>query len=184
MVPVSLSSIEQAMLAAVRGASLRDGCGMLVHEFDIREDVSNVTRFPAVCVALERVAYRKIDNDIIEWKPTFGLYCLFQGLMSDQARRKGVYGVVEGAVRLLTFSKVGLDISPLVPVASEEVKDDNLRARKLMGFATLFETTFESDAQYSADGAVPLIVSSVDLLMQAPAGTEGGESAVINLGDR
>jgi hypothetical protein len=162
MDPVSLSTIETAMLAVLSGAGLKDGENSTILVFDIRRGFATINRLPAVSVALEDIRYEKLSDGSNKWLPGFALYEIFKNPVNEAVRRHGVYPMIEGAVQLLAGSKLGLDIVPLFPEGTTEIVHGDLDAMSAIGFKTVFRTGFDVDRPDDDSEAVHLVTSAID----------------------
>jgi hypothetical protein len=171
--PVSLSLIEQSMLDFLKSNTLRDGTGQAVAEFDARKGIVNINKTPAICVATESVGYQLKDESTVEWSPTIMLYLVFKNVSSEDARRKGAYPILQGAVELLQLQDLGLDIDPLVPgPRGEEILNSALEQSGLIGFKVPFTTNFDVSKYQAETEAVKLIQSGITYYSKQADGSQ------------
>jgi hypothetical protein len=168
--PVSLTLIEEKMLDHLQANALRDGTGELISEFDVRtsDALDTINNSPAVCIATESIAFRKIDEGTIRWTPLIIVYMVFKNVSNSRDRRHGAYPMLEGIIRLLSFQKLGLDIEPLIPGEADEIDHQALTNRGLIGFKVPFTTSFDVSKFIAQESAVRFLVSGIKYYAQRP----------------
>lgn len=168
--PVSLTLIEEKMLEHLQANTLCDGDGELVSEFDVRtsDALDTINNPPAVCIATERIGFRKIENGTIRWTPLIIVYLVFKNVSNSRDRRHGAYPMLEGIVRLLSFQDFGLDIEPLMPGDADEIDHRALANRGLIGFKVSFTTSFDVSKFIAQEESVRFLVSAIKYYSQRP----------------
>jgi hypothetical protein len=179
--PVSLTSIEEKMLEHLQANALCDGNGEPISEFDVRtsDALDTINNPPAVCIATERVAFRRIDDGTIRWTPLIIVYLVFKNVSNSRDRRHGAYPILEGIVRLLSFQTLGLGIEPLMPGDADEIDHRALTDRGLIGFKISFTTSFDVSKFVAEDTAVKFLTSGIKYYVQPDDGVEDAQDIVL-----
>lgn len=158
-----LNDINAAVLARVKSRWPAASTPKL-SEFDITTSLSAIA-CPGIHVASEGVGYKKISKDL--WKKNVQVHVLliFKHLASNKEREKGINIITECVEQILCGQTLGLDITPLIPLRSPNVTDDELRNAAHEAIRIDFETSYDLDKQ-SDDDVGDLLTIGLSFLLK------------------
>jgi len=146
-----LDQIENAIVELLeqRGLVVKDvdlyDTGDSAADRKARSAAAQKSRLPAAFVAIENGAFRKISEQLIEWRPRILVAVAFKNFASDRKRRQGAVAIVETIVGLIALQTLGLDIEPIVPERFYNITDADLADKGIGVYQIEFSTGFETE---------------------------------------
>jgi hypothetical protein len=136
-----LATIEDEALKRIR-SKWPQGLGKIA-EFDISNQVDGII-CPGISIAAECIGFTKSRKDVWLKKVVVHVYLVFKDLRgSGKKLREGAHLIVSAVENILCGQTLGLEIEQLLPKASPEITDDELRLAQRIAFRVDFETNFE-----------------------------------------
>ncbi len=157
-----LTEIEQAILT-----KLSDN-GLSSKIFDARADRQNLSP-PVVFCAIEEASFSRVTmNKVFKQEVSIFLTIVFETLENEAARRSGIYPILEGVIGLLMLQKLGLAITPIVPVGYKNVTDKEDAQNGQLWFQIEFKTSFNIEKTDDEADAVELLKIGLEYYLQDP----------------
>jgi hypothetical protein len=169
-VSVSISDIENGIIALLQERWSAAGITERVEEFNVGLDFEDIAGTPAVSLATERIGVERITDGNFKISPIVSLYIVFKNVADPAARRAGIYPLALGSMAILANQKLGLDIDPLQPAGDMvEIFHAALKARGLIGFKLILETSFDIEMVGDGVDLIKLAAIAVHYMRQDPA---------------
>ncbi len=97
---------------------------------------------PAVYVSIEDARFHKVTMWSWKCEPTIYVDIIFKSLKTEQARRQGLYGILESCMQLLFLNNLGLDIHPLQPTGFRNITTEELLRDGFVAYSFTLTTHF------------------------------------------
>jgi hypothetical protein len=167
--PITISAIEEAILARLRSRWAACGASDRIEEFAIGIDFDDILGTPAVAVTTERIAVERVVDGVFSLSPVINIYVAFKDPGKPDKRRSGIYPIVLGTLGILAGQKCGLDIDALEPGEISEVFHDSLKRKGCVAFRLQFSTSFDIEMDGDGEELVALMAIGVQYMRQDPS---------------
>jgi hypothetical protein len=162
-----LADIEDAVVARLTGLA------------DTNEDFSDVRGVKiikgwsgflktGVFVNVETGTFSRVGQAGFKCSLTVIVTVLFTSSKGEEARRKGIYPIIEAILSGLACEALGLDIKPLEPLKIRNVTDEDLASEGLMAWEMEFATGYQFRRLPDAE-ITGLLLLGLNYYLQDPA---------------
>ncbi|MDR2551450.1 MAG: DUF1834 family protein [Desulfobulbus sp.] len=132
-----INEIEDAIIALIK-----EKVGDVAGKIAVQKGVDGIPQ-PAVYVSTEAGQFKKVTFTSYQHELTIYVDIVFSYRGADDAsRRKGIYQILEGVLRILIWQDLGLAIKPLVPRNWKNTTVEEMRQQGLLAFSLELTTAY------------------------------------------